>query len=387
MGSMIYMSLHRVVFALIASICVVSFAAAQEVPSFKVDPFWPQTLPNNWALGEISGLAVDADDNVWVLHRPATLTARETKAARPPPAAPCCIPAPPVLAFDQAGKVIAAWGGPSDGYDWPSTEHGISVDPQGHVWVMGNGNGPRGADGKADTTKPDGMALKFTAEGKFLLQIGGRGAGEGSRDTAHMGKPPKVVFDPEGREAYFADGYANHRVVVFDAMTGAFKRMWGAYGRVPTDDTKPALHPQTGLPMQFQLVHCLARALDGLVYVCDRQNQRLQVFESSGKFVKEFLFATPNLDLSIPGRLADIAVWPDKDGSYLVLADGNFENINIVRRDNGGPVTTVGRQGGYAGEFSRLHVLTVDSQGNVFTGEAGGKRVQKFAIVAGKPVK
>ncbi len=353
--------------------------AADAAPEFKVDPFWPQTLPNNWVLGEISGLAVDAQDNVWVIHRPRTLTARETKAARTPPAAPCCVAAPPVIAFSPDGKVVAAWGGPGQGYDWPSSEHGVTVDPQGNVWILGNGDGPLGADGKPDRTKADGHAIKFTRDGKFLFQLGKPGATKGSLDKNQLAKAPKVVFDAKGEEAYIADGYVNHRVVVYDAKTGAFKRMWGAYGNAPTDKEQPGLNPTTKHADQLEMVHCVARANDGLVYVCDRQNQRVQVFESSGKFVKEFLYNIPNLDQRIPGRVADMAIWQDKAQSYLVIADGNFETVRIVSRENGQELRTFGRQGTYAGEFSRLHVITTDSKGNVFTGEAGGHRVQKFA--------
>ncbi|MGE3475576.1 MAG: hypothetical protein AB7H70_07185 [Rhodospirillaceae bacterium] len=353
--------------------------AADAAPEFKVDPFWPQTLPNNWVLGEISGLAVDAQDNVWVIHRPRTLTARETKASRTPPAAPCCAAAPPVIAFSPEGKVVAAWGGPGQGYDWPSSEHGVTVDPQGNVWILGNGDGPLGADGKPDRSKADGHAIKFTRDGKFLFQLGKPGATKGSLDKNQLSKAPKIVFDAKGEEAYIADGYVNHRVIVYDAKTGAFKRMWGAYGNAPTDKDKPGLDPKTNLPDQMETVHCVVRANDGLVYACDRQNQRIQVFESSGKFVKEFLYNMPNLDQRIPGRVADMAIWQDKAQSYLVIADGNYETVRIVSRENGQDVRTFGRQGTYAGEFSRLHVITTDSKGNVFTGEAGGHRVQKFA--------
>ncbi len=360
-------------------------AAADAAPQFKVDPFWPQPLPNNWMLGEISGLAVDAQDNVWVIHRPRTLTARETKAARTPAAAPCCVPAPPVIAFSPDGKVVAAWGGPGEGYDWPSSEHGVTVDPQGNVWILGNGNGPRGADGKSDGAKADGHAIKFTRDGKFLFQLGKPGPTKGSLDKTQIAKAPKIVFDAKGEEAYIADGYVNHRVIVFDAKTGAFKRHWGAYGLPPTDKDKPGINPKTGQADQMETVHCVVRANDGLVYACDRQNQRIQVFESSGKFVKEFLYNVPNLDQSIPGRVADMAIWPDKQQSYLILVDGNFENVRLVRRDNGEAVTSFGRQGPYAGEFLRLHVITVDGKGNIFTGEAGGRRVQKF--IPNAPVK
>ena len=375
-------SLLGLAFALGASAPVI---AAEAAPQFKVDPFWPQQLPNNWALGEISGLAVDAQDNVWVIHRPRSLNERETKAARTPPAAPCCIPAPPVIAFSPEGKVVAAWGGPGEGYDWPSNEHGVTVDPQGNVWILGNGNGPRGADGKADGSKADGHAIKFTRDGKFLFQLGKPGATKGSLAKDQIAKAPKIVFDAKGEEAYIADGYVNHRIVVYDAKTGAFKRHWGAYGNAPTDKEKPGINPKTNLPDQMETVHCVVRANDGLVYACDRQNQRIQVFESSGKFVREFLYNLPNLDQRIPGRVADMAVWQDKPQSYLVIADGNFEQVRIVRRDNGQEITTFGRQGTYAGEFMRLHVITTDAKGNIFTGEAGGYRVQKF--VPATPIK
>jgi hypothetical protein len=359
--------------------------AADAVPQFKVDPFWPQTLPNNWQLGEISGLSVDAQDNVWVIHRPRSLDDRQTKAAANPPSAPCCIPAPPVIAFSPEGKVVAAWGGPGQGYDWPSNEHGVTVDPQGNVWILGNGNGPRGADGKPDTSKADGHAIKFTRDGKFLFQLGKPGATKGSVGNTQLAKAPKIVFDQKGEEAYVADGYVNHRIIVFDAKTGAFKRQWGAYGNPATDKKQPGINPKTNLPDQMQTIHCVVRANDGLVYACDRQNHRVQVFESSGKFVKEFLYAAPNVSQDYPGRVADMAVYQDKAQSYLVIADGNYENIRLVRRDNGEQVGTIGRQGTYAGEFMRLHVITTDSKGNIFTGEAGGLRVQKF--VPSTPIK
>jgi hypothetical protein len=239
-----------------------------------------------------------------------------------------------------------------------------------------------GADGKPDRTRSDGMALKFTADGKFLLQIGGRGPAKNSRDTTRLNKAAKIVFDAAGKEAYIADGYVNHRVIVFDAHTGAFKRMWGAYGKPPTDEQAGS----SGAPLtQFAVVHCAMRAADGLVYVCDRQHHRVQVFESDGSFVEEFSYAQPYLDAGIPGRVADLALWPDRNQSFLIIADGNFEMIRLVRRDDGAAVTSIGRQGTYAGQFDRLHVLTVDSHGNIYTGEAGARRVQKFAAVAAGP--
>lgn len=375
--------LQTTIMAVAMTFAEIPMIAAESVLQFEVDPRWPQTLPNNWAIGQIAGLAVDARDHVWVIHRPGSLSERETKAARTPPAAPCCIPAPPVIEFDQTGRVVRAWGGPGEGYDWPSNEHGITVDPKGNVWILGNGNGPLGPSGAPDRSASDGMALKFTADGKFLLQIGGRGPAKSSRDTTRLNKAAKIVFDTDGNEAYIADGYVNHRVIVFDANTGAYKRMWGAYGKLPTDE--PRSRDLQHSLQQFDVVHCVVRADDGSVYVCDRQHHRIQVFDSAGRFQSEFSYAQDHLDGAIPGRVADLAIWPDRDQSMLIIADGNFEMIRIVHRRDGSPVVNIGRQGDYAGQFNRLHVLTVDSRGNIYTGEAGAKRVQKFALTGGTP--
>ena len=347
------------------------------VPEFKVDPYWPKTLPNNWAIGEIAGIWVDNQDNVWVDQRPGTLTERETRGGTPN--VPCCVAAPPIIEFSPAGDVIRAWGGPGQGYDWPSNEHGVTVDPEGNVWVLGNGGGPRGADGKPDRTKGDGMALKFTVDGKFLMQIGGRGTGN-SLDTTRLNHAAKVVFDPKTKEAFIADGYGNHRVIVFDMDTGKFKRMWGAYGKPPTDDKDDGTdgaYPLNAPPKQFATVHCIMRSNDALLYVCDRQNNRVQVFKEDGTFVKEFLY--PGKNDHFPGRVTDLGFWQDKNQSMLIINDGNTEAIHLVRRDDGKELMQFGRPGNYAGEFNRQHVLAADSHGDIFAGEAGAHRVQKFA--------
>ncbi len=356
--------------------------AEATAPRFQVDPFWPQTLPNNWALGEIAGVAVDDRDHVWVIQRPGSLTPRETKAARTPAAASCCLPAPPVLEFDASGKVVRAWGGPGADYDWPSNEHGITIDPKGNVWILGNGNG--NSNDPKDRSMADGMALKFSADGNFLLQIGGRGLAKDSLDTTRLSKAAKVVFDAEGTEAYIADGYINQRVIVFDANTGAFKRMWGAYGKPPAAH-KLTESKSVSMPAQFNVVHCVVRATDGFVYVCDRQHHRIQVFRSDGSFVTEFFYGDENVDSTIPGKVADMAIWPDREQSMLIIADGNAEAVRLVKREDGRAVLSLGRQGDYAGQFNRLHVLAVDSRGNIYTGEAGAKRLQKFSVLAGSP--
>jgi hypothetical protein len=199
-------------FALLAG----AAARAADPPRMQVDPAWPKPLPNNWILGQVAGVAVDAQDHVWIIQRPGSLTPDERGAALAPPRSKCCVPAPPIIEFDPEGNVVQAWGGPGQGYDWFTSEHGISVDPKGFVWVGGNGeNG--------------GQVLKFTRDGRFVLQIGHSARGAASNDTTRLGRPADTMLDPETNELFVADGYGNHRVIVFDADTGAYKRHWGAY--------------------------------------------------------------------------------------------------------------------------------------------------------------
>jgi DNA-binding beta-propeller fold protein YncE len=352
------------VLAMIATAVLGPAVRAAEVPTFQVDAAWPQTLPNNWILGQVAGVAVDASDDVWIIQRPRTLTDDEKAAAFDPPRSKCCVPAPPVIEFDRAGKVIRSWGGPGDGYDWPQSEHGIYIDPKGFVWLGGNG-------------ATDGQILKFTADGKFVLQIGKQGALTDSSDTARLGKPASMAVDAAANEVYVADGYSNHRVIVFDADSGAFKRQWGAYGRPPTDDKLPPYDPAAQPSRQFgNPVHCVRIAHDGLVYVCDRTNDRVQVFRKDGSFVKEFVVEKSTL---ANGSMWDLQFWPDADQSFLISADGANNQIHILSRDTGAVLGSVGRSGRQAGEFHWVHYLAIDSRGNVFTTEVDtGKRIQKF---------
>ena len=219
-------------------------ASATDVPRFQVDASWPKTLPNNWIMGQASGVAVDAQDHVWVIQRPLSLADDEKAASFNPPRAKCCVPAPPVMEFDQDGTFLRGWGGPGQGYDWPENEHGINIDPKGFVWIGGNGNN-------------DGQILKFTRDGKFVLQIGKKGPHTTSIDTSRLGRPADTEVDLATNEVYVADGYQNHRVIMLDADTGAFKRMWGAYGKPPTDE-KVVYNPAGPPPHVSSATRCIA---------------------------------------------------------------------------------------------------------------------------------
>ncbi|HEV3157439.1 MAG TPA: hypothetical protein VGZ00_08865 [Candidatus Baltobacteraceae bacterium] len=357
-----------VIIGLVVLAVAPSPAAQTTVPSFIVDPSWPKPLPNNWILGQVSGIAVDAQDHIWVLHRPDTLTVDERGATLTPPLSKCCVPAPSVLEFDTAGNLLRAWGGPGRGYDWPKNEHGLSIDSKGFVWIGSNG-------------KEDGEILKFTPEGKFILQIGRPGPLTNSDDITRLGRPAGISVDTSKNEVYVADGYHNHRVIVFDSETGAYKRRWGAYGTAPRDIGEVVLEhgapPPSPPPAQFgNPVHCVHISHDGLVYVCDRINDRIQVFREDGTFVKEFVIEPKTAG---NGSVWDIAFSNDREQRFLYVADGRNNEIHILLRDTGEQLTSFGHSGRSAGQFHWVHDLAVDSKGNIYTGEVDtGKRTQKF---------
>jgi DNA-binding beta-propeller fold protein YncE len=341
--------------------------AFAQSPVLRVDPYWPKPLPNNWIIGQIGGIAVDAQDNIWVFQRPRSLTDDEKAAALDPPRARCCVPAPSVLVFNQTGDVVKSWGGPGDnlGYDWPASEHGILVDNKGFVWLSGNGKG-------------DNMVLKFTTDGKFVKQIGKNGPLTSSTDLTQFGQPAALEYDKAANEIYVADGYGNHRVAVLDGDSGDIKRVWGAYGKPPTDDKVPSYNPDSA---QFaNPVHCIALAKDGLVFVCDRANNRVQVFHKDGTFVRQYVL-DPNT--KGPGSMFGVAFSPlDKRQNYFVAIDGTNDMIETVHRTDGAVARTFGRQGRNAGEFHYLHAAAFDSRGNFYTGEVDtGKRLQKWVPV------
>ncbi|SUZ57211.1 uncharacterized protein METZ01_LOCUS10065 [marine metagenome] len=336
---------------------------AGDVPVFQFDPTWPKPLPNNWTLGNVVGVAIDARDDIWVIHRPGSLTAEEAGAAANPPLAECCRPAPAVIEFNQDGDVVQAWGGPGDGYEWPEAEHGIFIDHLDNVWIGGSGGN-------------DAQILKFTQGGDFLLQIGRQGEGRGSNDLENFGQPAEIDIDPETNEVFIADGYGNRRVAVFDAQTGDYKRHWGAYGNQPTDDPY-TYDPDAAPSQQFgRPVHCATLSNDGLVYVCDRVNDRIQVFERDGTFLNEVVIAGRTLGF---GSAFDVDFSPDAEQRYLYNIDGMNQKVWLLNRTTLEIVGSFGFGGHAAGGFTAAHSLAVDAGGNIYVGETlEGKRVQRF---------
>jgi hypothetical protein len=334
-----------------------------QAPMFEVDPFWPK--PFSGLLGMAIGVWVDDQDYVWIIHRSsATLHNNEKGAELNPPIAECCRGAPPVLAFDPDGNLVRAWGGPGPGYEWPQSNHGIHIDYKGNVWIGGNG-------------EKDAHILKFTKDGKFLMQVGGLGKNAGSNDLENFGRVAKIWVDPQTNEAYIADGYVNKRVAVIDADSGKMKRYWGAYGNKPDDTNLGNYDPKAPPAQQFRNpVHCVERSNDALIYVCDRANDRLQVFRPDGMFVKEAFFAKNTLG---SGSAWDIAFSRDPQQRFIFMADGQNNRVRIIVRDTLEEVTAFGDGGRQPGQFYGVHSIATDSKGNIYTTETWeGKRLQKF---------
>ncbi len=343
-----------------------SQAQTVQAPRFEVDPFWPKPLPNQWLLGSTIGVSIDSKDHVFIIHRgDSTLNQRtEAGAEANPPIAECCRAAPPILEFDPEGNLVNSWGGPGQGYDWPVSNHGIALDNKDNVWIGGNGAG-------------DTQVLKFTHDGKLLQQIAKAKEPYNSNSKTSFGRVAKISFDVKANEAYMADGYRNKRVAVVDMTTGEIKRYWGAYGNVPGDSNYGAYNPDVPLIPQFRTpVHCAEPTNDGLVYVCDRPNDRIQVFQKDGKFVKEKQIAPRTLG---DGSVWDIAFSRDPQQKYMYLADGKNEKIYVIDRQSLEILTSFGSGGRQPSQFFGVHSIATDSRGNIYTTETyEGKRVQKF---------
>ena len=409
-----YLSLGATLLALLVALSVGSFlfekratveAAAVTAPRFEVNPLWPKPLPNHWILGQTIGVSVDGRDHIWIIHRAGSLEPGELHATTNPPTALCCAPAPPILEFDSEGNLIGHWGGPGQGYDWPVSNHGITVDYKGNVWIAGNGRGtpPGAARGQsAGRGAPqaalnegqvggvsgyfnDTMVLKFTQDGRFLMQIGKPGQSKGSNDIDNLRLPAKTFVDKATNEVYVADGYGNHRVVVYDAETGKYKRHWGAYGHKPDDVDLGLYKPNDPPAQQFRNpVHCVELSNDGLLYVCDRANDRVQVFKPDGTFVKEAFIEKQTLG---SGSAWDLTFSRDAQQKYLYVADGENDRVHILDRQSLELLTTFGEGGRQPGEFYGVHSIATDSKGNIYTTETyRGQRVQKFMYRGMAPV-
>jgi DNA-binding beta-propeller fold protein YncE len=384
--------------------------STREVPTFQVDPSWPK-IPSQWVLGPVSGVNVDSADHIWIITRPREVNMSDTFGGKPrekgKPAAP------PLMEFDGAGNFIQGWGGPAEGYEWPNAEHGVTVDYKGNVWIAGRG-------------QDDDQILKFTNTGKFILQIGHSAQSKGNSDTTNLNLPADVTVYPKTNEVLVADGYGNRRVIVFDADTGKYKRMWGAFGNSPSDPEKwniptgwhgivghdpgfasDELEGGDGLdaeqgPQQFANVHSVRVSNDGLVYVCDRSNQRVQVFTLDGKYVTQVfvsrgkmvasretgaLFGKPRSDivngvLKAPESASRTTFSPDPQQRFLYVLDRRHQRILILIRKT---LEMVGTFGGGVGEqpgqFYILHDMATDSHGNFYTAEINeNSRVQKFVF-------
>ena len=350
-------------------------ANSEGPPKYKYDPTWPKELPNKWTFEGITGMFVDKNDVIWVLNRPRDFDETENAAAVNPPAGECCVPPPAVLAFDAAGNLLHSWGVPDSVPGWPKSEHTIFTDRAGNVYIGGAQSG--------DTL------LKFTADGKFISEFGHRGPAVGNQGQQKQDNQQTdlllrgvaaATLDEDAHELYIADGYLNRRVIVFDSDTGKFKRGWGAYGKALSeiDNNAQPPHDAKGPPApQFKSpVHCVKISKDGLVYVCDRAGDRIQVFTKQGKFLKEFPVANETLR---GGSAGSVDFSADPGQKYIFVADIVNNVVWELERETGKVVDKIGHHGHQGGAFHFVHVATMDSKGNLYTGEVqSGKRVQKF---------
>jgi len=413
----------------IAALLVVSARGQGGPPTLQVNPLWPQPLPNHWVFGSITGVAVDVQDHVWVVHRGADSLEGNEKGMMltPPTSTKCCTAAPFILEFDPSGKLVSNFGGPGLAYQWPQSPGGIAVDAKGNVWIAAAGletpppggrgraaidpdavgppPGARGAEaagggargaaagrgrGPAAPAGPaDAHVLKFARDGKFLLQIGTPGKMEGPDSQTTLNRPAAVAVDSGANEVYVADS-GNHRIIVFDADSGAYKRHWGAYGETPTAAGGGPYDPAAPPARQFRDVTCVELAKDGTVWVCDRTSNRIQVFQKDGKFVREAFVAKNTKGALVGGQFGavssfgsawDIAFSSDPQQRFVYVADGQDKQVIVLQRDTLTEVGAIGSGGRLPGQFLAVSSVATDSRGNLYTGEQHhGKRVQKFSV-------
>jgi DNA-binding beta-propeller fold protein YncE len=367
------------------------------VPTFVVDALWPMPLEYPSILGPVAGVTVAPEGNVLIVTRQDGFSAvNEINSVTG--TGECCTPSQAVLEFAPDGRKVREWGGADQGYPWPVRPHGIAVDPEGNLWIGGGvappapagGRGGRGGRGAAAPAGPppsptyDTHILKFSRDGSHLMTIGQSGGTPSSASPDMFGGAAGFAFDADANEVFVADGYANHRVVVLEMTTGAFKRSWGAYGNEPSDSPHGPFDPNAPPAQQFRSVTCVELSNDDLLYVCDRGNNRIQVFETDGTFVSEVVISPATLG---NGSASDVAFSADDDQRFLYVADGMNERVHIYHRETLAFRTSFGVGGRYPSHFRELGGVAVDAQGNLYTAENGqGRRVQKFTYLGTGPV-
>jgi len=421
---------HFCAFALALLFTLGVVSQAQSPPAYRNIPLWPRPFADDsWVLGSVTGVATDAQNHVWVVHRGNESLEANERGMIPvpggqgqPSSSVCCMAAPYVLEYDADGRLISSWGGPSVGYQWPQVTGGIAVDAKGNVWIAAAGiepppaggrgrgaaaaNAPpesdlptgapaapaagRGARGAPATPPPpDAHVLKFSRDGRYLMTIGTPGKMEGADSQTTLSRPSAIAIDNTANEVFVAD-MGNRRVVVFDADKGTYKRHWFAYGEKTAGAAPGRYTPDEQPAKSFRDISCIEIARDGMVYVCDKSSNRIQVFDKSGKFIKEGFVAKNTLGgvitgsfgtINAAGAVWDVALSQDQQQRYLFVADGMNKKVHILLRDNLSDVGTIGSGGRYPGQFLVVNSVAVDSQGNLYTGETHhGKRVQKFVL-------
>ncbi len=399
----------------LALLVVAGAGWAQTGPAYRNVPLWPRPfVDDSWVIGSVTGVATDAQNHVWVAHRGNESLEGNERGMIPvpggtgqPSSSVCCMSAPFILEYDPAGKLISSWGGPSTGYPWPQATGGIAVDGKGNVWIAAAGlepppPGARGRGGAAAAPAagaagrgaappappaPDAHVLKFTRDGRHLLTIGVPGKMDGPDSQATLNRPSAIAVDAAANEVFVAD-MGNRRVVVFDADKGTYKRHWFAYGEKTAGAAPGPYNPADPPAKSFRDITCIEIARDGMVYVCDKSSNRIQVFDKSGKFVKEGFVAKNTMGgvlagtfgvINAAGAVWDVALSGDAQQRYLFVADGMNKKVHVLDRTSLAEIASIGSGGRYPGQFLAVNSVAVDSQGNLYTGETHhGKRVQKF---------
>ena len=364
-------------------------------PAYRVDPFWPKTLPNTWSMQQIVDMYIDRDDHVWVINRPDDARPDELTASTAPPRGECCVVGPVIIEFDPDGNVVRSWGSATHHPGFPQRLQTIAVDREKNVWLSG--------------TRPGDGIIKFSKDGKFLWDFGHRGsrvpADQVKEDNQQTDTFPPGIgsfdLDEDAREIFIADGFLNKRILVYDMDTGAFKRGWGGKG-IPLKEIVNGPTPPYDVsgppPDQTQFapaIHCVHFSRDGLVYTCERGSDRIQVFKKQGKFVKQFwvhpstqsrgakcggIWSTTDPPC---GTVYHLALSTDREQRYIFVADGTNNMVWILNRQTGALDGSFGGNGRYAGQLHWIDTVAVDSKGNVYTGEVeDGKRIQKFVPVS-----